>query len=312
LTAFDVSFAVGADVVTVGLDWLVWLVVGALGGLLALLAAMAVASAFRRHRRMPHAAAGHREPARTGERGDGAAVAASSRLPPGSAVIGYVTAAAGAGEDQEGESALAIQSVCERAGWQLVEVVRDRDTRPSLDRPCLRHALERISSGDAQGLVVRNLQGVTRSIVDLGALMTWFRDAGATLIALDLDLDTSTPEGRHVAATLIALSARDSQRIASGTRRGLEKGRASGRPSGRPAVSERPELVERIVAMRAANMTLSAIAQQLNTEGVPTVRGGKKWRPSSIQAALGYQRPSPHDHLPPHPGASSTSGRAGA
>jgi hypothetical protein len=56
--------------------------------------------------------------------------------------------------------------------------------------------------------------------------------------------------------------------------------------------------VERIAAMRAANMTLSAIAEQLNAEGVPTLRGGKKWRPSSIQATLGYRRPGPHDHLP--------------
>ena len=128
--------------------------------------------------------------------------------------------------------------------------------------------------------------------------MAWFRDADATLIALDLDIDTSTPEGRHVANTLIALSARDHQRIASGTRRGLAKGRASGRPNGRPAVSHRPELVERIVAMRAAKMTLRAIADQLNAEGVPTLRGGKKWRPSSIQAALGYRRPGPRDHLP--------------
>jgi hypothetical protein len=48
-------------------------------------------------------------------------------------------------------------------------------------------------------------------------------------------------------------------------------------------------------------MTLSAIAEQLNAEGVPTLRGGKKWRPSSIQATLGYQRPGPRDHLPsPH------------
>jgi hypothetical protein len=45
-------------------------------------------------------------------------------------------------------------------------------------------------------------------------------------------------------------------------------------------------------------MTLQAIADQLNAEGVPTLRGGKKWRPSSIQGALGYRRPDPRDHLP--------------
>jgi hypothetical protein len=34
---------------------------------------------------------------------------------------------------------------------------------------------------------------------------------------------------------------------------------------------------------------------------VPTLRGGKKWRPSSIQAALGYRRPRARDQLPsPH------------
>jgi hypothetical protein len=37
-------------------------------------------------------------------------------------------------------------------------------------------------------------------------------------------------------------------------------------------------------------MTLQAIADRLNAEGVPTVRGGAKWRPSSVQAAAGYKR----------------------
>jgi hypothetical protein len=38
-------------------------------------------------------------------------------------------------------------------------------------------------------------------------------------------------------------------------------------------------------------MTLQAIADELNAEGVPTIRGGKQWRPSSVQAAAGYRRP---------------------
>ena len=53
--------------------------------------------------------------------------------------------------------------------------------------------------------------------------------------------------------------------------------------------------------MRAANMTLQAIADQLNAEGVPTLRGGAMWRPSSVQAALGYRRPGtrgPRDQFP--------------
>ena len=43
--------------------------------------------------------------------------------------------------------------------------------------------------------------------------------------------------------------------------------------------------------MRARGMTLQAIADTLNSEGVPTLRGGSEWRPSSVQAAVGYKRP---------------------
>jgi DNA invertase Pin-like site-specific DNA recombinase len=222
----------------------------------------------------------------------------SLHLSPGSALIGYITVAADARAGEDRESMVAIEATCEHFGWKLVEVVSDRDEGGTLGRRGLRYALERIADGHAHGLVVSDLQRISRSIIDLGALMAWFRDADATLIALDLDIDTSTAEGRHVAATLIALSAQEHQRIATGTRRGLAKGRAGGRPKGRPAVSDRPELVERIAAMRAANMTLRAIADRLNDEGVPTPRGGKQWRPSSIQAALGYRRPRARDQLP--------------
>jgi hypothetical protein len=34
-------------------------------------------------------------------------------------------------------------------------------------------------------------------------------------------------------------------------------------------------------------MTLQAIADALNADGVPTLRGGTQWRPSSVQAAAG-------------------------
>ena len=81
--------------------------------------------------------------------------------------------------------------------------------------------------------------------------MEWFRDAGAGLVALDLGVDTSTPAGHEVAATLITLGDWERERIARRTRSGLAEVRASGRPTGRPSVGDRPDLVERITAMRA-------------------------------------------------------------
>jgi DNA invertase Pin-like site-specific DNA recombinase/peptidoglycan hydrolase-like protein with peptidoglycan-binding domain len=218
-----------------------------------------------------------------------------SQVGPGSRLIGYITVPADVGPETADQSAGAIESMCERCDWKLLEIVRDRESGRILERPGLGYALERIANGDANGLVVSDLQRLSGSIVDLGALMDWFREAPATLIALDLGLDTSTPEGDHVAETLIALSTHEHERIASRTRMGLA---AAVGANGRPAVSDVPELREHIAAMRAANMTLQAIADQLNAEHLPTLRGGTKWRPSSIQAALGYRRPGPRDHLP--------------
>jgi DNA invertase Pin-like site-specific DNA recombinase len=220
------------------------------------------------------------------------------RIRTGKRVIGYLTVPADLGSHEASASSEAIRAACVRGGWNLTELVRDRENGRILERPGLRYALERIAGDKANALVISELQRLSRSIVDLGALMAWFRDAEATLIALDLRIDTSTREGYQVASTLIALSDWEHERIASRTRTGLAELRALGQPTGRPAVSDRPELLERICAMREANLSLRAIADQLNAEGIPTLRGGKEWRPSSIQAALGYRRPGPRDNLP--------------
>jgi DNA invertase Pin-like site-specific DNA recombinase len=189
-----------------------------------------------------------------------------------------------------------VEEACAQSGWELAEVVSDRETGRGLQRPGLTYALEQIADGKAHGLIVGEVRRLTRSIGDLGALVEWFRDAGAALVAVDLDLDTSTAEGRAAAARIITLGGWDQDWIARRTREGLAT-----RSSGRPAVSDQPELVERITAMRAADMTMQGIADRLNAEGVPTLRGGAVWRPSSVQAALGYRRPrsrGARDQLP--------------
>ena len=205
-------------------------------------------------------------------------------LRPGQPVIGYITIA----ED----GAEAIDALCQRAGWRLLEIVRDRETATrTSQRPGLNYALRKISAGEAQTLVISNMERLSRSIVELGALMDLFRDGEAVLIGLDLGVDTSTAEGRRVAEVLGTLGAWQRERIAQRTRMGIEEARATRGSVGRPAIKDQPRLAERIKEMRGSGMTLQAIADALNAEGVPTARGGALWRPSSVQTALGYQRP---------------------
>jgi hypothetical protein len=139
----------------------------------------------------------------------------SSWLASGCYLIGYVTVSPGSTAYETERSAAAIQAKCERFAWNLLENVHDRDTGRLRERPGLRYALERIVRRDADGLVVADLRGLSRSLVDLGALLAWFRDAHATLIAVDLGIDTSTPEGDQVASALIALGTYERERIAS-------------------------------------------------------------------------------------------------
>ena len=213
----------------------------------------------------------------------------------GDHVIGYVTTSTDAWSDEDEAAAAAIEATCERSAWDLVEIVCDRENGRTLDRPALSYALERIAEGRAHGLVVSHLKRLSRSPHDLGALIAWFRDADATLIALDLDLDTSTPQGRQVPSTVFVLDLAEPER----SHHQAQNGSAGARANGPPALTDHPELMERIRTMRSANMTLQEIADQFNADSIPTLRGGRQWRPSSIQAALGYRRPGPRDRLPP-------------
>jgi DNA invertase Pin-like site-specific DNA recombinase len=186
-----------------------------------------------------------------------------------------------------------IRAACEARAIVLQKLVGDVQnySGPDLDRPGLRHALELLDQGEVGCLVVTGLDRLSRSAANLGTLIERLEDVGARLIVIDIELDTETAEGRMAARTLIRVGSLE-RRHGEGGDAGLGRRAGSG---GRPAVADLPLLQRRIATMRASGMTLQAIADTLNREGVPTLRGGAKWRPSSVQAATGYRRPSQRD-----------------
>lgn len=185
----------------------------------------------------------------------------------------------------------AIEAECDRRGWHLVDVILDEgESGKNLDRPGMHRALKRLATGGAAVLMASKLDRMTRSVGDFAALLAWFAEADLALVALDADVDTSTPGGRLVANVFASVSEWERDTIAARTRDGLASLRAQGKPTGRPAVADRPELAKRIAAMRMSGMTYQAIADTLNAEGVATLRGGSEWRVSSVQAATGYRR----------------------
>jgi DNA invertase Pin-like site-specific DNA recombinase len=224
-------------------------------------------------------------------------------------VLGYACLGSngdGAAELEVQSQLIAIEKYCERRGWELLKVVRDVEspTGKSLARPGLGYALDRIAEGQAACLMVSKLERLTRSVVEFAALLEWFREAEARLVVLDQRLDTYSPAGRTTAETIVALGSWEREKLSVRARRG----RNSAPWTARPAVGQNPALKERVVRMRDQGMTLQAIADALNTDGVPTLRGGTEWRPSSVQSALGYKRPRRSRASLPPPKRSGTHG----
>jgi DNA invertase Pin-like site-specific DNA recombinase len=184
-----------------------------------------------------------------------------------------------------------IRRACTRRGWTLVEMVRESESRRGGRgrRPALEYALRRISEGAASCLVVARLEALTYSVADLGTVLAELHGHGGLLLSVDPEIDTSSEAGRTVVRALAAVSRRERERLAERTRKGLLMAREL-RAATRPAVADRPELKQRILEMRERGMTLQAIADALNDDGVPTLRGGAHWRPSSVHAAAGYKR----------------------
>lgn len=206
-------------------------------------------------------------------------------------LVGYVSPGAGRGEERKEDlrrQMATIVTECERRGLALLETVREREPPPgrAARRRGLGRALQRTLDGEAQGVAVAELVQLGDSMSELSRVLEWFLRSDVRLVAASPSLDTQDESGRLALQTIVELSHWEHERQVARTRRGMR----AARRKGPPAVADQPELRERIARMRAAGMTLQAIADRLNAEGVPTVRGGAKWRTSSVQTAAGYRR----------------------
>ena len=203
--------------------------------------------------------------------------------------IGYVRGADAHVDGNLRSQAERIERLCARRGWDLVSIVHElgpAKARP-LKRPGLGGVLQRLVVGDAGCLIVTDLRVLCRSVGELGCVLDSLEQARARLIALEPPVDTATQAGQVAVRILAAVSEWERTRTLERSRHGL----AAAREKGAVQPTIKPELKRQIARMRGAGMTLQAIVDELNEQGVPTVRGGATWRPSSVQAAIGYRRP---------------------
>jgi len=204
------------------------------------------------------------------------------------AVVGYVRNDGSHGPDVQRQAAM-IMRLCARIDWQLVSLVYEGGPAKgrALNRPALVGAIERLAAGEVTCLVVTDLRNLYRSVAEMGGVLEAIDRAGGRMVSLKPLIDTGTEAGRTTAAVLGSVSEWERMQATERSRRGL----AAAREKGALQPTIEPELKQRIASMRGAGMTLQAIVDELNAAGIPTVRGGSMWRPSSVQAAIGYKRP---------------------
>jgi DNA invertase Pin-like site-specific DNA recombinase len=208
----------------------------------------------------------------------------------GSIVIGYVRVSteeqADSGLGLEAQRA-AIRAECTRRGWELATIYEDAGAsgKSLKGRPALAEALSALETGQAAALVVAKLDRLSRSLLDFAGLMVLAQAQHWNLVALDLGIDLSTPAGEFMANVMASAAQWERRIISQRTRDSLAVVKARGGRLGRVVVVPAP-VVRRIVRLRQKGTTMQAIADTLNSQHVPTPRGGSEWRPSTIDAIL--------------------------
>lgn len=197
--------------------------------------------------------------------------------------IGYIrvsTAEQGTkGHSLEGQRRR-LHDFAEREGYQLLDVICDVESGAK-ERDGLREAQERITAGEAEGLIFPKLDRVGRSQLHLARLIEWAREHSVTLISTDEGIQVYRGVLRNEALPfLIALAQVERERISRRTKEGLAAAKRKGIRLGRPAENS-GQLAQRAVALRKQGHTLQAIANLFNKEGHRTARG-TEFKPTTI------------------------------
>ena len=187
------------------------------------------------------------------------------------------------------------------------------------DRPLLMEALERIESGESQGIVVAKLDRFGRSVVDGLRAIKRIEVAGGTFASVNDGIDPTTATGKLILQVLLSIAEWELERTRSNWDIAKERAVARGAyPSMAPLGYKRGEdgrlridpqkagIVRQIFERRARGESCYAIAKRLNEQG-QTTRSGAPFsfdmvsRITKNRAYLGESHNGPHRNPTAHP-----------
>jgi len=183
-----------------------------------------------------------------------------------------------------------LRYAAESQGY-TVEMLREegRSGKSIQGRPILKQALEDLDNGKAQALFVTRLDRLARSTRDFLDIVDRSHKNGWRLALLDLGLDTATYQGRFVVTIMSAMAEMERGMISLRSKDIHQDRRNNGKVWGvdlgpLPLISE--TVVERIERERNLGLSYKMIADNLNSDAIPTVLGGEKWYASTVRKAF--------------------------
>jgi DNA invertase Pin-like site-specific DNA recombinase len=192
-----------------------------------------------------------------------------------------------------------IRAYAELRDLALVAVVADAGrSGTDTDREGLRQVLALVGDGQVGAVVVYKLDRLSRRVVDTLTLIERIEAAGVAFHSIVEKVDTKSAIGRFFLTITAAFAQMERDTIAERTAGALAHKKALGEPVGRAPygfaihgttlapVDDQAPIIARIQALRAAGLTLRAIAGELNAQGIPTQRGGR-WSPQTVANILG-------------------------
>jgi DNA invertase Pin-like site-specific DNA recombinase len=180
-----------------------------------------------------------------------------------------------------------LRRAAELAGFTEVEILREegRSGKSIQGRPVLKEALERLDRGDAAAIFVTRIDRLARSTKDFLSIVDRASKNDWRIVMLDLNLDTSTYQGRFVVTIMSALAEMERAIIAERQKDvhkdRREKGKVWGVDLG-PKQKVSDEVMSKIVEYREKGMSYSSIARKFNSDGVKTAFN-KKWHAATIR-----------------------------
>lgn len=145
-------------------------------------------------------------------------------------VIGYLRVSTADQEHGIDAQCASIAGEASRRGWEVVWFEDEGKSGKDVDRPGITAALEMLRLGESSALVVAKRDRLSRSLPDFARLLEVSGKQGWAIVALDLNLDTSTPTGKLVASIMASVAQWEREVIWSANQGSARRSQGQGDP----------------------------------------------------------------------------------